>query len=208
MKKLLCLLLALVMVLSLAACSDSGNSKKDKDDEEEEEEKVVDLEDGIVGTWTVNVTFTEEMLGLEGVNIEDIPTSLTFDEDGEVTMFYTDEAIELLEEKMLDAMVEYLYAAGEEEGASRDEIDEEFESEFDCSIEEFVEILLDEMDMGETLRDLEESYTYEIEDGKLIIDDTEMTAEIKGKKLTITEVDGDFWEGSGLETPIVLKRAD
>lgn len=207
MKKLLCLLLALVMVLSLAACSDSGSgSKRSRKDKEEEE--VVELEDGIVGTWTVNVTFTEEMLGLEGVNIEDIPTSLTFDEDGEVTMFYTDEAIELLEEKMLDAMVEYLYATGEDEGASRDEIDEQFESEFDCSIEEFVEMLLDEMDMGETLRDLEESYNYQIEDGKLIIDDTEMTAEIKGKKLTITEVDGDFLEGSGLETPIVLKRVD
>ena len=45
-------------------------------------------------------------------------------------------------------------------------------------------------------------------DDKLTIDGTEMTAEIEGKKLTLTDIDGDFWEGSGLEDPIVLKRAD
>ena len=207
MKKLLCLLLALVMVLSLAACSDSGSgSKKDKDDEEEE--KVVELDEGIVGTWVVNVTFTEEMLQLEGVNIEDIPTTLSFNEDGEVTMYYTEEAIELLEEKMLDAMVEVVYDSMEAEGYSREEIDEQFESFYGSTVTEFVAELLAELDMAETLGEMEETYDYEVEDDKLTIDGTEMTAEIKGKKLTLTDIDGDFWEGSGLEDPIVLKRAD
>ena len=62
--------------------------------------------------------------------------------------------------------------------------------------------------MAETLGDMEETYDYEVEDDKLTIDGTEMTGEIKGKKLTLTDIDGDFWEGSGLEDPIVLKRAD
>ncbi len=209
MKKLLCLLLALVMVLSLAACSDSGStSKKDKDDEEEKEEKVVELEDGIVGTWTLDITFTEEMLGMEGVNIDGIPVTFTFNEDGEVTLAFGDEAADILEEQMLDIMVDMIYQEMEAEGMTREEIDEQFESYYGMSVVDMMEEYLVEMDILSALSDLEETTDYEVDGDKLIIDDSEMTAEIKGDKLTITECDDETWEELGLELPVVMKRVD
>ena len=207
MKKLLCLLLALVMVLSLAACSDSGSgSKRDKKDKEEEE--VVELEDDIIGTWTVEITITEEMLGLEGVSIDGIPVNLTFDEDGECTLTCGDEAAEILEEKVLDIMLDMVYSELEAEGMSRDEIDELFDSYYGMSVEDYAKATIEEAGFADMLDEMEESTEYKVDDDKLIIDDSEMTAEIKGDKLTITKDEDGFWEEVGLECPITLERAD
>ena len=204
MKKLLCLLLALVMVLSLAACSDSDSgSKKGKKDKEE----TVELEDGIVGTWTLEVTFTEEMLEVEGVNIEDLPVTLTFDEDGEVTLSFSDKAVDLFEEKLLDAMIEMMYTQMEAEGTTREEVDELFKTYYDTTVDEYMKSALEEADVMSMLTELEESHEYEVDGDTLIIDGTEMTAEIKGDKLTITDCeDEDFWPALGLEAPITLER--
>ena len=208
MKKLLCLLLALVMVLSLAACSDSDSdsgSKRGKKDKEEEE--VIELEDGIIGTWTMGITFTEEMLQVEGVNIEDLPVIFTFDEDGEVTLSFSEAAVEIFEEKLLDAMEDMVYAEMEAEGMSRDEIDELFETYYGMSVTDYMKDALDEADVLSMLTELEETHDYEVDGDKLIIDGTEMTAEIKGDKLTITDCeDEDFWSALGLETPITMER--
>lgn len=209
MKKLLCLLLALVMVLSLAACSDSGSgSKRSRKDKEEEEEEVVELEDGIVGTWTVNVTFTEEMLELEGASIEGIPVNLTFDEDGECTLTLGEDAEEILVDSMMDIMLDMVYSEMEAEGMTRDEIDELFETYYEMSVVDYVEAALEEADFSSMFDEVEETSEYEVDGDTLIIDGDEMTAEIKGKKLTITEDADGFWDEVGLEAPIVLKRVD
>ena len=206
MKKLLCLLLALVMVLSLAACSDSDSgSKRGKKDKEEEE--VVELEDGIVGTWTAEITFTEEMLEVEGVNIEDLPVSFTFDEEGEVTLSFSEAAVEIFEEELLSAMVDMMYSQMEAEGMSREDVDELFESYYEMSVADYLKTSLEEADVLSMLTELEETHDYEVDGDTLIIDGTEMTAEIKGDKLTITDCeDEDFWSALGLETPITMER--
>ena len=207
MKKLLCLLLALVMVLSLAACSDSGSgSKRDK---KEKEEKAVELEDGIVGDWTIEITLTEEMLQTEGVSIEDLPVNITFDEDGECTLCFSDEAVTVFEAKLLDAMVDRMYTQMEAEGMSRAEVDELFESYYGANVADYMKSALEEADVMSMLNELEETHDYEVEDDSLIIDGTEMTAKIKGDKLTISDCeDEDFWATLGLECPITLERAD
>ena len=227
MKKLLCLLLALVMILSLAACSDSDSDsgskrkKKDKDNDDEQivaekdeeepteapTEKTVDLAEEILGTWNIEITFTEEMLGVEGVNIEDLPVSFTFTEDGEVVLSFSDEAVAIFEEQLLDAMVEMMYVQMEAEGMGREEVDELFESYYGTNVADYMKAALEEADVMSMLTDLEEAHDYEIEGDKLIIDGTEMTAEIKGDKLTISDCeDDDFWATLGLEAPIVLER--
>ena len=209
MKKLLCLLLALVMVLSLAACSDSGSgSKRSRKDKEEEEEEVVELEDGIVGTWTVDITLTEEMLELEGASIEGIPVNLTFDEDGECTLTLGEDAEEILVDSMMDIMLDMVYSEMEAEGMTRDEIDELFETYYEMSVVDYVEAALEEADFSSMFDEMEETTEYEVDGDTLIIDGDEMTAEIKGKKLTITEDADGFWDEVGLEAPIVLKRVD
>ena len=208
MKKLLCLLLALVMVLSLAACSDSGSgSKRSRKDKEEEE--VVELEDGIIGDWTMEITLTEEMLQTEGVSIEDLPVNLTFNEDGECTLFFSAEAVEIFEEKLLDAMVDMMYTQMEAEGMSRADVDELFESYYGTNVADYMKTALDEADVMSMLTELEETHDYEVDGDTLIIDGTEMTAEIKGDKLTISDCeDEDFWATLGLECPITLERAE
>ena len=208
MKKLLCLLLALVMVLSLAACSDSGSgsTRNRKDRDEEEEEKVVELEDGIVGTWTVEITLTEDMLQLEGANIDGIPVHLTFDEDGECTLTIGSDATDILMDGVMDIMLDMVYSELEAEGMSREEIDELFDTYYGMSVEEYAKAALEEADFDSLLEELEETTEYEVDGDTLTIDGYEMTAEIKGDKLTITEDKDGFWEDVCLEAPITLER--
>ena len=42
----------------------------------------------------------------------------------------------------------------------------------------------------------------------LIIDGTEMTIEVKGDKLTVTECEDEFWSEVGLELPVVMERVN
>ena len=207
MKKLLCLLLALVMVLSLAACSESDSGSKRGKKDKEEEEEVVALEEAIIGTWTVEINFTEEMLGLDGMSIEGIPVTLTFNDEGEVTLGFSDESAEILEEKMLVMMTDMIYAEKEAEGMSRDEVDELFETYYGMSVSDYMVDALKEFGVSDMLAEIEETSDYEVDGDKLTIDGTEMTAEVKGDKLTITECEDDFWGEVGLELPVVLKRA-
>ena len=207
MKKLLCLLLALVMVLSLAACSESDSGSKRGKKDKEEEEEVVALEEAILGTWTGEINFTEEMLGLDGMSIEGIPVTLTFNDEGEVTLGFSDESAEILEEKMLVMMTDMVYAEMEAEGMSRDEIDELFETYYGMSVSDYMVDALKEFGVSDMLAEIEETSEYEVDGDKLTIDGTEMTAEVKGDKLTITECEDDFWGEVGLELPVVLKRA-
>ena len=207
MKKLLCLLLALVMVLSLAACSESDSGSKRGKKDKEEEEEVVELEEAIIGTWTVEINFTEEMLGLDGMSIEGIPVTFTFNDEGEVTLGFSDESAEILEEKMLVMMTDMVYAEMEAEGMSRDEIDELFETDYGMSVSDYMVDALKEFGVSDMLAEIEETSDYEVDGDKLTIDGTEMTAEVKGDKLTITECEDDFWGEVGLELPVVLKRA-
>ena len=208
MKKLLCLLLALVMVLSLAACSESDSKRDRKDkDKDKEEEEVVALEEAIIGTWTVEINFTEEMLGLDGMSIEGIPVTFTFNDEGEVTLGFSDESAEILEEKMLVMMTDMVYAEMEAEGMSRDEVDELFETYYGMSVSDYMVDALKEFGVSDMLAEIEETSDYEVDGDKLTIDGTEMTAEVKGDKLTITECEDDFWGEVGLELPVVLKRA-
>ena len=207
MKKLLCLLLALVMVLSLAACSESDSKRDRKGKDKEEEEEVVELEEAIIGTWTVEINFTEEMLGLDGMSIEGIPVTFTFNDEGEVTLGFSDESAEILEEKMLVMMTDMVYAEKEAEGMSRDEIDELFETYYGMSVSDYMVDALKEFGVSDMLAEIEETSEYEVDGDKLPIDGTEMTAEVKGDKLTITKCEDDFWGEVGLELPVVLKRA-
>ena len=207
MKKLLCLLLALVMVLSLAACSESDSGSKRGKKDKEEEEEVVELEEAIIGTWTVEINFTEEMLGLDGMSIEGIPVTFTFNDEGEVTLGFSDESAEILEEKMLVMMTDMVYAEKEAEGMSRDEIDELFETYYGMSVSDYMVDALKEFGVSDMLAEIEETSEYEVDGEKLTIVGTEMTAEVKGDKLTITECEDEFWGEVGLELPVVLKRA-
>ena len=191
MKKLLCLLLALVMVLSLAACSESDSGSKRGKKDKEEEEEVVELEEAIIGTWTVEINFTEEMLGLDGMSIEGIPVTLTFNDEGEVTLGFSDESAEILEEKMLVMMTDMVYAEKEAEGMSRDEIDELFETYYGMSVSDYMVDALKEIGVSDMLAEIEETSDNEVD----------------GDKLTITECEDDFWGEVGLELPVVLKRA-
>lgn len=207
MKKLLCMLLVLVMVLSLAACADFGFGTDSGKDRDEEEEKVVELKEGIVGTWTVKITFTEEQLGFEGINIEDVPMSFSFDEDGEVSIHYSDEDFEIFKSKALEAMEELLYA--QFEGYTHSEVDELFEDYYGMSVSEYMQETLENEAFLDILANAKESYDYEVDGDLLIIDGIEMTGEIEDNKLIISDCEDElFWESFTLELPVVMERAD
>ena len=190
MKKLLCLLLTLVMVLSLAACADA-DSKRNKKDKDEEE--VVELEEAIVDTWTVNLDMDEKTVTVYGVSIDDVPMIFDFDEDGEVTVTLSDEAIAMIKDKLVDAEMEKVYAMLESDTRSREYINELYESQYGMSLREFMEQSVEDNGTVSKLERVEEVFDYEVDGDKLIVGGYELTAEIKDDKLIITESEEGFW---------------
>ena len=173
----------------------------------------IELVDGklradILGTWTVDITFTEEMLGVAGINLGGIPITFTFDDEGGVTLAFDDDAAKVLEEKMLDIMIDMMYEEMEAQGYSREQTDKTFESYYGMSITDYMKEYLYELDILGTLGELEETFEYAIENGKLILEDSEMDLEINGDTMTITACSDDTWGELGLELPIVMKRVD
>lgn len=172
------------------------------------ESKLTDdtLQNAILGTWTVDITFTEALLGVDGMNIDGIPVTFTFDAYGELTMGFADDAAAILEEKMLGFLVETVYDEMEAEGYSRSETDELFDSYYGMSISDYMKNTLAEYGFQDLFEELEDTVAYKIEDGKLFLEDSEMDVEINGDKMTITTCNDDSWGELGLELPVVLKR--
>ena len=188
---------------------DEDNDEADKkEDDKKDEEKPADLSEEIVGTWAVKINFTEEMLGMEGVNIDGIPVTFTFNGDGEVTLGFADDAVAILEEQMLNLMMEMVYTEMEAQGMTREDIDAMFEQAYGSSVMDYMKAALEEMDITSMFAGIEETFDYELDGNKLNIDGTEMTIEVKGDKLTVTECEDEFWSEVGLELPVVMERVN
>jgi AraC-like DNA-binding protein len=81
-----------------------------------------------------------------------------------------------------------------------------FQATTGTSVMDYMKAALEELDITSMFAEVADTFDYELEDNKLTIDGTEMTIELKGDKLTITECEDEFWSDVGLELPVVMKR--
>ena len=197
----------------IVAEKDEDEEDEDKDDvvvdekdDEKDDKKSEDLSEKIIGTWAVKINITEDMIGMEGVSIEGIPVTFTFNGDGEVALGFADDAAAILEEQMLDMMVEMMYAELEAQGVGREDADAAFEQVYGASVVDYIKTAMEEMDITSMFAGVEETFDYELDGNLLNIDGNEMTIEIKGDKLTVTECEDEFWGDVGLELPVVMER--
>ena len=145
MKKTIAALLALVMALSLTACSKNETKK-------------------LVGTWQYAMDLTqvinEEMA--ESYELKDLDSAAAFcvymdftvAEDGAYTlgvdMDATGESLTGYYQALTPALAELVYAAGEEQGMSREEYDAALEA-MGMTLEEYLSTIFSAVDMGELL---------------------------------------------------------
>ena len=213
MKKLMAMLLALALTLALCACgnqgtpyvppvNNSGNGATTAPTEEvtepvEEEPEV----SPIVGKWAAEIDITEfveldadyfveegmdetlaELMVPDGVTIDII---LEFTEDGDMIVTVDGErGMKDWMGQISEKMALYLKLTLEESGAS----EEDFEEEYGMSIEEFVEVALEESFAEQELELSEEyEFTYELEGDKLYLDGGSdyVTVDIDDDELTL-----------------------
>ena len=207
MKKLLCVLLTVMLVLSLTACAGP-------------------LSEEITGEWRGYIYLNGEMLGLASVDSDlkdfeasvGVPVIFSFDGDDEVTIEIedsdeADEAMETIENELIDYVVEWLYTSLEnEENVSREELDDLIEDEYGMTVKAYVEEQLG-ANYDFSIERLSETVNgegeYEVDDKNMIIeiDGEELEVELKGDTLTIVDADNDDeLEALFGDLPIELQR--
>ena len=145
MKKTMAVLLALVMALSLTACSKNETKK-------------------LVGTWRYTMDLTEtmnremaesyELDTLDGTGEFCVYMDFTVAKDGAYTlgvdMDATGESLTGYYQALAPVLAELVYAAGEEQGMSREQYDAALEA-MDMTMEEYISTIFSAVDMGDLL---------------------------------------------------------
>ena len=211
MKKFLALLLAVMMVMTLAACGADADKE---------------LTEKIQGSWTLELPMTGDMMGVSEFTGEiALPITITFDDEGIMTMHMTEENkavfTESLETEMYTFMTDMMYSQFEDMGMTREEADAAVQEYYGQTMEELIEELMaevmTELDADELAAEMESSSAYIIKNGKLYTgestDDLDVMEcneiELSGNTLKLlSSNDASTWEDLNLTFPITLTRAD
>ena len=211
MKKFLALLLAVMMVMTLAACGADADKE---------------LTEKIQGSWTLELTMTGDMMGVSEFTGEiALPITITFDDEGIMTMHMTEENkavfAESLETEMYAFMTDMMYSQFEDMGMSREEADAAVQEYYGQTMEELIDELMAELmaelDADELAAEMESSSAYIIKNGKLYTgdstDDLDVMEcneiELSGNTLKLLSSNAaDTWEDLNLTFPITLTRAN
>ena len=211
MKKFLALLLAVMMVMTLAACGADADKE---------------LTEKIQGSWTLELTMNGDMMGVSEFTGEiALPITITFDDEGIMTMHMTEENkavfTESLETEMYAFMTDMMYSQFEDMGMTREEADAAVQEYYGQTMEELIDELMAELmvelDVNDLAAEMESSSAYIIKNGKLYTgdstDDLDVMEcneiELSGNTLKLLSSNAaDTWEDLNLTFPITLTRAN
>lgn len=167
--------------------------------------------DAITGQWLVEISMGEELTGLEGFQVDQLPILFTFDGQGTMTMSfyepYLADAVERIEDGMYDYLEAMLLETFGAEGLSMEDIDALFRAQYGMSFQDFIVSAIKEQDMYGQLLAMEETSSYSFDGETLILDGVEMTVVIEGDEMMIVScLDPDFWMEVGKDIPVTLRR--
>ena len=223
MNKLLALLLALIMVFCLAACGtgnendndnkdDKNNSSVDNNDSKDDEDNESDAEK-ILGEWSCRVDASEMAKNsieaqfgddFQGPDIS-FYLILTFNfDDGELVWKgkLDEDSWSDYMNALVDILVDYTYEMGEEQGMSREEVEDKVKQESGMTVEEYFAHLAEQSIEMSADANFEMSLGYELDEDKGLIyigadeDELEskkeaMVYKFSGSKLSITGIISD-----------------
>ncbi|MCQ2354394.1 MAG: hypothetical protein MJ102_04720 [Clostridia bacterium] len=213
--KIMALVLVAVMLLSVCACGKEATKESKKSN------------DSIVGTWKSELDATKEIFGEFSSEFGDftyddgimVTVCIEFNKDGTCTRFIDEKDTMKSLEKFIDALVDYVvdqaYEAAEAEGHSKEELDEEIQNRYNCTLEEYAKNSFTEMLDLEDLSNGHDECFYKIEDGEILFsydeddfdDASAWDFTLKGDKLTITDIEDPDDDYTGYyDFPIVFKR--
>lgn len=182
LKKLLALLMAVVMVFALAACGNGAES--DSDDDDKKSSSSSKDEDGVEGKWKATYTADAEMLGLKGY---DVSLNMYFELTIEGDTFEMGLSADKMRDSYMDFTEDVAIITWEEMIADYDS-EEEAETALSMTREEFVQAVIDEVDVDAALEEIAAT--------------VEGTVELDGDKITLTHDDEDedpaegTWDGN------------
>lgn len=207
-KRFLALVMMMILSLSLVGCGDDSAD--------------------LYGTWERTFNITETMMDGAGDEYADfneqieLKMILEFKEDGSYAMYADEATTEDNFNQWVDALAAYetelIYSTYEEQGFSREEIDEQAQQQYGSTMEEYVlETEKENFDIDEIMSSLSSEGVFEAKNGKLYMADTEILPNqydlytLEGDTLTINaateEIEAEAAEVPGFEYPWVFTKA-
>lgn len=192
----------MMMVLAISLCGCGDTSKK------------------LYGTWETTLDYASVLEEELGSGYEDfhepfeLKLMVEFKEDGTYSMYADEEyAIETVDQ-WVQALAAYdtevAYNEYEGSGMSREEVDEAFQQQFGCSLEEYVlEAYQDTFDVDELVSEMYTEGVYQAKGNKLYMDEVEVSPDtydiftVEGDTLTI-----DIPEGAEVDEDEMIEGID
>lgn len=213
LSKLLALIMVMTLAFSLVGCGDTS--------------------DQVLGTWELSYDLSSELsaalLERAGDDYADfnaelmINMRLQFNDDGTYRMYWEEESTKANYEQWLNELVDYdtdmLYTTYEGQGFSREEVDEQAQEQYGCSLRDYVmEQRQDAFDIDAFIASGDSNGVYKAKGNKLYMGETETSPNtyelftVEGDTLTLDAATEEIAEQSslnpGFEYPIVFKKVD
>lgn len=206
-KRFLALVMMMILSLSLVGCGDDSAD--------------------LYGTWEKTFNITETVMDGAGDEYADfneqieLKMILEFKEDGSYSMYADEATTEDNFNQWVDALAAYetelIYSTYEEQGFSREEVDEQAQQQYGSTMEEYVlETEKESFDIDEIMSSLADEGVFEAKNGKLYLADTEILPNqydlytLEGDTLTINaateEIEAEAAETPGFEYPWVFTK--
>ena len=209
LSKLSALIMVMLLAFSLVGCGDNS--------------------DKVLGTWETSFDLADAMLDGTGDEYADFDAEfivnmrLAFEEGGTYRMYLEEESAKANFEQWLDALVDYetemVYAAYEEQGFSREEVDEQAQQQYGCSMRDYIlEDRQGVFDIDGFIAEIDTSGVYQAKGDKLYLGDEEISPTtydlftLEGDTLTLNAATGEIAEEAalvpGFEYPYVFTKVE
>lgn len=209
LSKLSALIMVMILAFSLVGCGDNS--------------------DKVLGTWETSFDLSEAMLDGTGDEYADFSAEfvvnmrLAFEEGGTYRMYLEEESTKANFEQWLDALVDYetemVYAAYEEQGFSREEVDEQAQQQYGMSMKEYIlEDRQNVFDIDGFIAEIDTSGVYQAKGDKLYLGEEEISPTtydlftVEGDTLTLNAATEEIAEEAalvpGFEYPYVFTKVE
>lgn len=140
------------------------------------------------GPWVIKIDVSQALLADLGDSYDDfqepfeVKMILEFHEDGSYAMFPEQETATENFEQWIESLAAYetevLYSSYEEQGVSRDQVDEQIQQQFGCSMDVYIlEARKESFALDEFMDGLSTEGVYEVKGGKLYMGETEIVSD-------------------------------
>lgn len=209
LSKLSALIMVMVLAFSLVGCGDNS--------------------DQVLGIWETSFDLAEAMLDGTGDEYADFDAEfvvnmrMQFKEDGTYRMYLDEESSKANFEQWLEALVDYetemVYAAYDEQGYSRDEVDEMSQQQYGCSMRDYImEDRQDVFDIDGFIAEVDTSGVFQAKGDKLYLGEEEISPTtfdlftVEGDTLTLNAATEEIAEEAalvpGFEYPYVFTKVE